>query len=283
MQNVVRTLLFDEQVSLTVADTTEMIKEGARRHGLSETSTIVFGRALSVATYMSACLKENTGEISLSVKSDGCGEIVVSGNRALHLRGYIALTNAEGKGEAAVNACFGTDGSLTVIRDDGYNRPFVGACAFPKNGGIDETFEEYYRISEQLPTRIKTIALTNEHGECVFGGVAVLQPLPFADEETLEKVKTIDLSTLLLSAREQGVEKAVKDRFDVSSEVWETREANYQCNCSREYLEQVLTSVGEEQMRTIIREDGALKVHCHYCNTDYEFTDEDADKIFKKA
>jgi len=107
--------------------------------------------------------------------------------------------------------------------------------------------------------------------------------LPFADEETLEKVKTIDLSTLLLSAREQGVEKAVKDRFDVSSEVWETREANYQCNCSREYLEQVLTSVGEEQMRTIIREDGALKVHCHYCNTDYEFTDEDADKIFKKA
>ena len=45
---------------------------------------------------------------------------------------------------------------------------------------------------------------------------------------------------------------------------------------------QVLTSLGEAQMRSIIREDGAVRVHCHYCNTDYSFDDSDADMMFKK-
>ena len=38
--------------------------------------------------------------------------------------------------------------------------------------------------------------------------------------------------------------------------------------------------LGEEQMRAIIREDGAVRVHCHYCNTDYSFDDKDADEMF---
>jgi redox-regulated HSP33 family molecular chaperone len=35
-------------------------------------------------------------------------------------------------------------------------------------------------------------------------------------------------------------------------------------------------------MRQIIREDGAVRVHCHYCNTDYTFGEEDADQLFSK-
>ena len=49
-----------------------------------------------------------------------------------------------------------------------------------------------------------------------------------------------------------------------------------------EYLAGVLVSLGEAQMREIIRADGALRVHWHYCNTDYVFTDEDADKLFPR-
>jgi len=35
-------------------------------------------------------------------------------------------------------------------------------------------------------------------------------------------------------------------------------------------------------MRSIIREDGAVRIHCHYCNSDYAFTDNDADELFLK-
>jgi molecular chaperone Hsp33 len=41
-------------------------------------------------------------------------------------------------------------------------------------------------------------------------------------------------------------------------------------------------SLGEAQMREIIESDGAVRVHCHYCNTDYEFTEKDVDVVFPK-
>ena len=274
---MLRTLVFDGQVSLTLADTSEMVKEGARLHKLSPFSTVVFGKALSAMTFASACLKEQTGEISLSLKSDGAvGGIGVSGNRALKLRGYIENT-ALGEAEEFLG-----NGSLTIIRDDGYNRPFVGACALLKTGGVDQAFEEYYRISEQLPTYIKTSVELNENGECVFAGVAVLQPLPFASEETLEKVKNTSLNELLEKVKGLGVERAARDCFVPDGNVWDLRTAEYKCNCSKAYLTRVLVPLGEEELRRIVREDGAVRIHCHYCNSDYEFTDNDVDGIFKK-
>ena len=95
MNNVLRTLIFGGQVSLTVIDGTEIVQEGAKLHKLTPAATYVFGKALAVMTYMSACLKEESGEISLSLKGNGAGgEIAVSGNRALRIRGYIENTQA---------------------------------------------------------------------------------------------------------------------------------------------------------------------------------------------
>ncbi|MBE7078354.1 MAG: Hsp33 family molecular chaperone HslO [Clostridiales bacterium] len=277
MKNLLRTLVFDGQVSLTLADTTEIVREGIKLHKLSPSAAFVFGKALSAMTFMSACLKNEAGEISLSLQGDGLGgEIAVSGNRALRLRGYIHNTDIVGK----ERDCLGENGSLTIIRDDGYNRPFVGACALPKTGGVDEAFEEYYRISEQLPTYIKTHVDLDENGDCVFAGVAVLQPLPFADEKTLEKVESFNLFSVLEELKTLGAEETARRRFDVSKEVFESRTAVYKCNCSRRYLLRVLVSLGEEQLREIIKDEGAARIHCHYCNTDYEFNEEDADKLF---
>ena len=71
MNNVLRALVYDEQVSLTLIDTTELVREGKKRHALTPLSAYVFGKALSAMTFMSACLKGETGEISLSLK---CGD-----------------------------------------------------------------------------------------------------------------------------------------------------------------------------------------------------------------
>ena len=279
MKNLLRTLAWKEQVSVTLADTTKMVNEGIRRHGLHTTAAKTFGRALSAMTFMSACLTGETGEISLSTKGNGeGGEIAVSGNQKLYLRGYISNVYAEGM----ETDCFGREGALTIIRDDGYSRPFVGSCGFTGSGDIDEAFEEYFRISEQLPTRIGTIVEMGEDGVCLFAAVIALQPLPFAEPQTLTEVADMPLTDLLNSIKTYGIEETAKAYFSMDG-VWELREAKYQCNCSRKYIGGVLASLGEAQMRQIIQEDGAVRVHCHYCNTDYEFGDEDADRLFKKV
>ena len=284
MKNLVRTLIYDGQVSLTVANTTEMVQRGAQLHRLSTASAYVFGKALSAMTFMSACLKNERGEISLSLKGDGTsGEIGVSGNKLLHIRGFIGNTALEGGATmTSEREALGQNSAITIIRDDGYNRPFVGACALPEDGGMDEGFEEYFRISEQLPTRIKTAVEFDENGVCTFAGFVALQPLPFAEESVLAAVEKQDLDALLAAVKTQGTAECISQYFTVDKMVWEERKAAYRCNCSRRYLTRVLVSLGEEQMRQIIEEDGAVRVHCHYCNTDYEFTNEDADLLFPK-
>lgn len=279
MNEVLRTLIYGGQVSLTLINATELAREGAKRHALSQASARAFGRALAVMTYMSACLKNERGEISLALRCDGgAEEICISGNHALFMRGYIGNTNLTENEEMRA---LGENGTLTIIRDDGYRRPFVGSCALPSERDIDKAFEEYYRISEQLPTRIATTAICDEKGELLFVGAAVVQPLPFADEQTIEKVQNLQLNGLLSAVQAQGCASAANAYFD-AFEAWETRGAAYRCNCSREYLTRVLVSLGEQQLRAVIQEDGEVKVHCHYCNTDYAFTEEDADKLFPR-
>ncbi len=279
MKNLARTLIYNDEVSLTLIDTTEMVTRGACLRRLSKASAHVFGKALSLMSFMSACLKEEAGEISLSIKGDGCGEVAVSGNRKLHMRGYILNTQASGDGDKNGESALLGGAYLTVIRDDGYNRPFVGACAIPENAGLDEGFEEYFRISEQLPTRLCSQVEFEEYG-CSFAGVVAVQPLPFASEETLEKVRTLDLPDLLKKIKNGNTMSVLSENFGVDTGTVETREAVYSCNCSREYLSRVLISVGKESLREIVREDGVVKVHCHYCNTDYEFDEKDVDALF---
>ena len=271
--NVLRTLIYDGEVSLTIADTTALVKEGINRHGLTGEAGIAFGRTLSMLTYMSACLKERAGEISLAFRTEGkLLNLCASGNADLFIRGYIDWNTS-------AQTLLG-DGSLTVVRDDGYNRPFVGTCAMT-DGDLDENFEEYYRISEQLPTNIASKVLLSEQGEVEFSGIIVLQPLPFASEATLAKLKNKEeLSKALSLVKEQGILSVAKAEFSAVESECLLRQATYQCNCSREYLTSVLVSLGKAQYAEIIKEEGEVRVHCHYCNTDYVFTKSDEEILF---
>ena len=275
MANVLRTLIWDEQVSLTIADTTEIVQEGIKLHNLSGEKAETFAKALSFLTFMSSALKEQTGEVSLSIKTSGkILDLTASGNAKLNIRGYLDW-------QENAPTLFG-DGALTLVRDDGYSRPFVGACGLIKDGTLDENFEEYYRISEQLPTFISTAYVENDEGRVAFSGIIVLQPLPFASEETLGKIPVQKERMKILEAvKEKGVFETAKEVFGVEEKACSFKAAQYRCNCSREYLKGVLVSLGEDEFRNIIKEDGAVRAHCHYCNSDYSFGETDADEIFK--
>jgi molecular chaperone Hsp33 len=280
MVNIIRTLVYDEQISLTLADTTELVRRGQALHGLRQGGISVLGKLLSASAFMSAALKEESGEISFALQDASGGVLAsVSGNYALKVRGYLEDVEADGEEQEILKQA----GAFTVVRDDGYSRPFVGSCAIPASPTVDGILEEYYRVSEQLPTFISTVVDFDEQGELAFAGIAVLQPLPFTDEKTVEALpKGEALQEIVRKIRLFGVEKVAKDEFSAKPDGIKGGKATYTCNCSRAYLMQVLTSLGEAQMRAIIREDGAVRVHCHYCNTDYAFDDKDADVIFKK-
>ena len=152
---------------------------------------------------------------------------------------------------------------------------------FPAAGGVDEAFEEYYRVSEQLPTHIASEVRLDESGACAFAGAAVLQPLPFADAETLERLPSrARLKKITGEISSLGLKKCAEIHFSAKEELLNVREAAYKCHCSKEYLAGVLVSLGKAQLEDILKTDGKIEVHCHYCNKDYRFTQEDVEKLF---
>ena len=155
---ILRGLAFEGEVSVAVADTTQLVNEAIRIHGLSPLAAAALGRTLTVAAYMCSSLKAERGALSVSVKGNGVGgSIYVSGDKSLHMRGYIENPNVDlppnDKGKLDVGGCVGKEGYLSVVRDDGDNRPFVGTTALV-SGEIGEDFAASYAESEQLPTAI---------------------------------------------------------------------------------------------------------------------------------
>ena len=49
----------------------------------------------------------------------------------------------------------------------------------------------------------------------------------------------------------------------------------YRCGCSRERTEEVLRSLGREELDAMIKEDHGAEVCCHFCEKKYQFTEEE--------
>ena len=78
---ILRGLVFDDEVSLAVLDTTELVNEAIRIHNLSPLAAAALGRTLTVAAYMCSSLKSENAALSVNIRGDGVGgPICVSGN-----------------------------------------------------------------------------------------------------------------------------------------------------------------------------------------------------------
>ncbi len=284
---IIRGLVFDDEVSLAVLDTTKLINDAIKIHNLSPLSAAALGRALTVSAYMCSSLKSENSALSVNIKGNGIGgPICVSGDKGLHMRGYIDNPNADlpanAFGKLDVGGCVGNEGYISVVRDDGEGIPFVGTTELV-TGEIGDDFAAYFAYSEQLPTAIAVGVKIDTDGTCIGAGGVMLQPLPNASEESIKKVEDIIKNFGAISSMiEKGsAEDIVKEYFgDVN---YYTLNPEYKCNCSKNYIESVLISMGESELLNTLSQEGKISVHCHYCNTDYEFSENDILTLIKNS
>ena len=59
----------------------------------------------------------------------------------------------------------------------------------------------------------------------------------------------------------------------------EEREIRWECDCSRERMARALATIGKEDMREIIEEDGKAELQCHFCLKKYDFSRQELTEI----
>lgn len=273
MNKLYKSLIYENQVSLSVLETTALVQDAIKIHGLNDVSAEILGGFLTATAYMAGCLKSPEGAVSITVKSgDGSATLSVSGDINGNIRGYIEGAEGGLKG-----------GTMTVIKDDGFFRPFVGVCEL-KAPDVSENLMQYFHQSEQIPTAV-AIRVKVKDGVCKAAGGVIMQLMPGCSEENSLKAENrmqafLNVDELIGNVGADGIMRDFASDGPSGEPSAYLTFPRYKCNCSRKKLEAVLLSVGKTELYEILKEQGKVSVHCHYCNTDYNFFEKDIEKLF---
>ena len=266
------------------------MQRGASIHKTTPNATAAFGRALTAASMMGNMQKVENGSMTLQIRGGGpIGTITVVSDAVGNVRGCVTEANVplaeKYPGKLDVGATVGTDGTLTVIRDLQMKEPYIGSVQLV-SGEIGDDVTAYFVQSEQVPTACALgVLVDRDHSVKVAGGY-LIQLLPGAPDEIIDKLEAgIQRAGAVTPMLEQGM--TPEDILgqvcgDLGVVFMETVPVAYKCYCSRDRVEQALTSLGREELGDIVRDGKAFPVECQFCDTVYTFTPEDIQVLLKK-
>jgi len=133
---------------------------------------------------------------------------------------------------------------------------------------LAEAFEDYFRQSEQLPTRL----LLSADGERACG--LMLQKLPGdeGDEDGWNRVGALFDTLGEVELLATPVLDLLHRLFhEESPQILTQRPIRFGCSCSRERVESMLQSLGEEEATAALA-DGVAEVRCEFCGQEYRFS-----------
>ncbi|WP_274365922.1 Hsp33 family molecular chaperone HslO [Paenibacillus thermotolerans] len=286
---LVRATAFGGKARMFAARTTDTIEEMRRRHNLYPTAAAAVGRSATAAVMMGAMLKGEE-HLTIQVKGNGpIGQIVVDANAKGEVRGYADYpqthlpSNAHGKLDVA--GAVGTEGFIYVTKDLGLKEPYRGSVPII-SGELAEDFTYYFAKSEQTPSAVSLGVLVETDNSVVAAGGFIIQLLPgLSDDEITEIERKLGAIPPVTSMLEKGatpesiLEELAGPAGIASVEKMDVR---FQCFCSRERVDQTLVSLGKDELRSIIEEEGRAEVVCHFCNEKYEFNKTELEEIYNR-
>lgn len=271
----------DGQVRVIAAVTTETVTEGIRRHGTSPTASAAFGRVLTGTALLAASLKEFD---RLTVRIDANGPIkgiVGEADQKGNVRGYVRNPAADSaitsSGKFDVSSIVG-DGMFYVIRESGFDigmrkEPYVGSVPIV-SGEIAEDFAHYLLKSEQIPSAVMLgVLINNEEPFVSASGGIMIQMMPGANEHLVTMIEdTVKRAPHLTSVIKDGA--APSDLVpmvlgEIPFEMIESRDVEFQCGCSVEKAEQLISGLGKEEVESMLAEDKGAVMNCGFCREEF--------------
>ena len=266
----------------------------------------ILGDFVAAATLLSASLKFD-GTLIIQAQSKGpVSLLVVECSSNLTMRATVKLsvepTEIDPNTTLADLLDAANTGRLVITLDPSERQPgqppYQGIVALQQDhNGIAvpvqnaaEAIMLYMRHSEQLETRIWLAS-----NEQVVGGL-LLQRLPNSgghvhlDPQTAAEGwsriqalgETITTDELLELSPETTLRRLfLNESSEAGVRAFPTRPVQFACRCSRLKVADVLRMLGEEEVNSILAEQGAVETGCEFCGKSYRFDAVDCIQVFK--
>lgn len=270
-------------IRIFAADTTSMVEEARRLHNTSAVASAALGRTLTAASIMGIMMKGDNDKLTLSINGKGpLGTIVCVTDSKGTVKGYVSNPNVEiplkKNGKLDVGEAVGINGLITVIKDLGMKEPYTGQYPLT-NGEIAEDLTAYYAYSEQQPSAIALGVLVDVDYTIKAAGGFIVQLMPEAEDKDIDILER-NIAGIKSVSHLIDEGKTPEDLIniilkDIDPVIYENIPVKYKCDCSRDRIEEALISIGKIELDTIINEDKQAEISCHFCNTVYQFNEEE--------
>ena len=287
---IIRVTAADGAIRAFAVTSKNTVETARSLHNTSPVATAALGRLLSAAAMMGIMLKGEKDLLTLQIRGDGPLQgIVVSADSEANVKGYVFNPYVEVpdkyEGKLDVSKAIG-NGNISVIKDIGLKEPYCGQIELV-SGEIAEDLTYYFAKSEQTPSAVGLGVLIDRDTTVMASGGFIIQLMPDADDEIAEKLeekinRTPYVTTLLdMGYTPEDILKLILGDFNL--EINEKKEMRFYCNCSRSRVEKALISLGKDELTKIIEEDKKAQLHCHFCNKEYNFNEDELREILKSA
>ena len=284
---LIRAISRDGLIKVSAVSTRDLTEQARQIHKTLPVATAAPGRLLAAASMMGSALKEEAASLTLQIKGGGpLGTLLAVSDHEGSVRGTVENPAVDiplrEDGKLDVGSAVGNRGTLTVIRDLRMKEPYVGSVGLLW-GEIAEDIALYFVESEQVPTACGLGVLVDRDQSVLSAGGYLVQLLPGAGEETAEQLEASLRSaapvTELLKA-DPDPEALLRAALPgLPLEVLEKRPIGYRCDCSRERMERALISLGREELRSMIDEQGGAELSCRFCGNVQAFSKEELEAL----
>jgi len=146
-----------------------------------------------------------------------------------------------------------------------------------------ECLEAYFATSEQLPTRVRLAADETHAAGLLIQKLPAERGTPEATEvraawnDVQQGIGTVLRSDLLGAP----VERVLTRNFGHQDlRLYAGSPVRFECRCTPERVAALLQTLGAEEVRDVLQEQGAVTVTCDFCDRLYRFEPSDVEALF---
>lgn len=271
----------------------QSLQEILTRHTSLEAPVLqLLGEMSAAASLLSGSLKFE-GSVLLQLHGDGPVRLAIAECSAdLNIRGtatcdqsQVILPNADLK--SLVNRQ--GQGRLSLILDPQKpgQSPYQGIVGLQADR-LSAAVEDYMTQSEQVQTRI-WLACDGQRA----AGLMIQQmpqegghtrtPTPHHQEGYRRLCllgDTLQSQELLTTPAQRLLHQLF---WDENARLLGQQPVQFHCPCSRMRVGRMLTGLGRAEVEDILGEQGRVEIHCHFCNTAYQFDPIDCARLFTET
>lgn len=284
---LVKALGYNSSARIYAVTTTDALNLIGDRLSYFPSALDALGRVMSMGAIMGGTLKDEE-TVTIRIDGDGqIGRIIVDADAHGAIRGYAENPHCHFEyNDFRLNAkaTIGSKGMITVIKDLRMKEPFIGYTPII-NGEVAEDFAYYYSVSEQIPTAIALGVLVDTEGRAVVSGGFMVQLLPNTPEEIAveieNRIKSLPSISEMLSSGFSPLD--IINNLAKDAKILSETKVEFKCNCSKEKFARGILSLGSKEIKAMIDEDHDCNTTCHFCGSEYYFSDSELNELYEEA